>query len=149
MTPTAAQLAAFQDFITNTMQVSVGVLPSASPVIVTSLSIALEFVNQQINIISTDLYTLALNNLAADLLIRWASDQPGQNYFANARTAFGLNTFMTGAVSGSKDESTSVSLKMPKFYENLSVFDLQCMQTPYGRQYLAIAQQFGTLWGLT
>ncbi len=151
-TPSAAQLADFQSFITNVMGISTLYLPSASPIITTSLSIALDFVNTALTLVadgSGDLYALALNNLAADFLIQWALDQPGQTFFQSSRTNWGITSFTAGVIKAAKDESTSSHYEMPQFYRNLTLMDTQNLKTPYGRQYLAIAQQFGTLWGLT
>ncbi len=151
-TPSAAQLADFQNFITGVMGISALYLPITSPIITTSLSIALDFVNTAIALIadgSGDLYALALNNLAADFLVQWAQDQPGQTFFQNARSSWGVNSFSAGVIRSAHDESTGSDYAMPKFYQNLSLMDLQNLKTPYGRQYLAIAQQFGSLWGLS
>jgi hypothetical protein len=36
---------------------------------------------------------------------------------------------------------------VPDFFKDLSLADLQMLQDPWGRRYLMIAQQFGSLWG--
>jgi len=38
---------------------------------------------------------------------------------------------------------------VPDFFKDLSLADLQMLQDPWGRRYLMIAQQFGSLWGLS
>lgn len=149
MTPSADQLASFQAFIASTMGISSTYLSPSDPIITTSLSVALEFVNQAINTVSTTLYSLALNNLAGDFLLNWAQDLPGQTFFTSARQNFGINSFSAGVISSESDESTSSSQTVSDFYKDLTLQDVQNLKTPYGRQYLAIAQQFGALWGLT
>ncbi len=149
MTPSADQLAAFQTFITSTMGITSTYLSPTDPIITTSLSVALEFVNLAINTVSNTLYNLALNNLAGDFLLQWAQDLSGQTFFTNARQNYGINNFVAGVVSSTSDESTSTALKNPDFMSGLTLMDLQNLKTPYGRQYLMIAQQFGPLWGLT
>ena len=149
MTPSAAQLSSFQTFISSVMGISSTYLSPTDPNITLALSTALDFVNLSINNIAPDLYTLALNNLAGDFLLQWAQDLTGQTFFTNARQDYGINNFVAGVVASTADESTSTSLKNPEFMGTMTLMDLQNLKTPYGRQYLMIAQQFGTLWGLT
>jgi hypothetical protein len=71
-------------------------------------------------------------------------------YFAKARKAFKLNTFVPGVVSSTSDLSTSVGLDNPDFFKNLTLDQLQLLKTPWGQRYLSIAQKYGpSVWGLT
>ncbi len=149
MTPSSDQLASFSAYIAGPMGISSTYLSPTDPNITLALSTALDFVNQLINTVAPDLYTLALNGLAGDFLLQWAQDLPGQTFFATARQNYGINNFVAGIVSNTEDESTSVAIKTPDFMAGLTLMDLQNLKTPYGRQYLMIAQQFGALWGLT
>jgi len=106
------------------------------------------------------LYTLAVYNLATALLFQITPDQEGQTYFADARSAkpstnfpgggFGINAFALGPVQAASDEGTSSTLKIPDWAAMLTIGDLQLLQTPWGRAYLAYAQKFGpNIVGLT
>lgn len=149
MEPTAAQLTAFLAFIRGVMGIPTTALPDASPAIAYALTGAVNLVNLDIQTISPFLYDQALNNLAGDNLLCWTADQTGQTFFADARKAYGINNFVPGVVQSSEDESTSETQLVPDFFKTLTLSNLQNLKTPYGRQYLAIAQDYGTLWGLT
>jgi len=142
-------LAGFIAFIQNVMGISSIYLPTTSPVIQMALTIALDIVNVQLQTASPDIYTLAVYNLAGDNLINFAPDQAGQTYFQDLRTSFHISDFVAGVVQSSGDEGTSTSLTVPEALSHLTLSDLQNLKTPYGRQYLAFAQRYGQLWGLT
>lgn len=156
----AVNLADYQSFITNQMQIPVAALPLTAPVILMSLAIAEEIVNPALQSVGAacgstlgytgpSIYELAVYNLAADNLINFAPDQPGQTFFADLRTAWKITSFVPGVIQASADVSTSESLLVPDFMKNLTMADLQYMKTPYGRQYLAFAQRYGTMWGVS
>ena len=144
--PTPAE---YLQFIRNVMGIPTSALPDNLPVIAMSFDVALEIVNLTLNQMSSLIYTLAVYNLAGDNLINFAPDQPGSNYFATARTSFNSTGFVAGVIGASADESTSQTLITPDAMKNLTLADLQNLKTPWGRQYLAFAQSYGTLWGLT
>lgn len=162
MEPTAS---GYLEFIRNIMGISSALLPDNSPVIGYSYNIALATVNEQLQAIKApsdpyySIYALAVYNLAGDRLINYAPDLdgspviPGSNpplkYFAYSRKQYQLNSFVSGVVQSTSDESTSVSLVVPKALELLTIGDLQNLKTPWGRQYLAIAQDTGTDWGIS
>jgi hypothetical protein len=52
-------------------------------------------------------------------------------------------------VVSADDASTSGSFNIPEQFNGLTIGDLQNLKTPYGRQYLAIAQKYGELWGIS
>ena len=107
------------------------------------------------------IYTLAVYNLAADNLINYAQDLPGGPtyggdggtqaallYFANARRTFKCNDFVSGVVQSTSDEGTSVSMIVQEAAQNFTLMDLQNLKTPWGRRYLAFAQDYGpTIFG--
>lgn len=95
------------------------------------------------------IYTLAVYNLGADMMVNWAPDQPGETFLQDLRDKFGIYNFAPGVVSASSDNGTSSSLLNPDFMKGLTLANLQNLKTPYGRQYLAWAQSFGPIWGLT
>jgi hypothetical protein len=94
-------------------------------------------------------YALAVYNLGADRIINFAQDQTGRTFFAEMRKDLGINTFRAGVVASSGGAGNSQSTLNPEFMKELTMGDLQSMKTPYGREYLNIAQQIGPLWGLT
>lgn len=111
--------------------------------------ISLRTVIPELAVAGPQIYTLAVYNLGADMMVNWAPDQPGQTYFQDLRKSYGTFAFAPGVVTTAGDQGTSGSLLNPEFMKELSLANLQNMKTPYGRQYLAWAQSFGPLWGLT
>jgi hypothetical protein len=52
-------------------------------------------------------------------------------------------------VQSAADESTSDALTVPDFVKGLTMQNLQQIKTPYGRQYMAITQELGPVWGMS
>lgn len=146
--PTPSQ-ADFQTFLTNVVGIAVEYLPVGSPSIGYAYSYAYSVVLPLLAYIPGNLYSLAIYNLAADALINYAQDQPGRSFFSDLRKSLGISIFVPGVTGSSSDGGTSNSRVTPDFMEGLTMMDLQNMKTPYGRQYLAIAQQYGSIWGLS
>lgn len=150
-----ASLGGFQTFITTVMGVPVANLPLTAPIIPFCFNYATNAVNPALNTIPNfdvsqpTTYATAIYYLAADLLINFATDTSPSTYFSDLRKSFGCNTFVGGVITSSGDGTTSQSMQVAEFVSNLNIGDLQNMKTPYGRQYLAIAQSVGTLWGMT
>lgn len=144
-----ASEAGFLSFIRNVMGITTLQLPDNSPAITDAYTVSIETVNLYIGSISTTFYDLAVYNLGGDYLLNWAPDTAPSTFFADYRKTNNLNGFVAGVVASSADEGTSNSLLVPDFFKTLSLSDLQELKTPYGRQYLAIAQKFGPLWGLS
>lgn len=157
--PTVAN---FLLFIRNTMRINTTVLPDNSPWIQWSYNYALMIVNQTLQLVGSvppentgwSIYAIAVYNLAGDTLINYSPDQDGQDYFTQLRGSttnggYGISDFAPGVVQSVSDVSTSTGMLVPDFMKELTLSDLQLLKTPYGRQYLALAQKFGTLWGLT
>lgn len=142
-------LAGFLLFIRNVMGIPTAALPDTDVQIGYAYNVAISTVLLEIQIADPLIYMLAVYNLAADNLLNWASDQPGQTFFATARKSYGLNSFVAGVVSSSADNSTADSFQIPTALQGLTLGDLQNLKTPFGRQYLAWAQKYGTLWGIT
>ncbi|ECI3575405.1 hypothetical protein DL095_10900 [Salmonella enterica subsp. enterica] len=139
------ELAGFILFIRNTMGVNADALADDDPAISLSWSMSLDWVNRQIACISPVLYSQAVYNLAASFLLNFGSEVA----FGPVRKKLGINNFTAGVISASSDESTSQTRVVSDALKNLSLADLQQLKDPYGRWYLAIAQQYGDLWGLT
>ncbi|WP_369065305.1 hypothetical protein [Burkholderia gladioli] len=88
-------------------------------------------------------YVLAVYNLGMHRLLKVAQDIPPSTFFSQQRTVFKMMAFTAGVIQSSSDESTSNSMVVPEFFKNLTLQDLDLLKTPWGREYLAYAQQFG------
>lgn len=152
-------LAGFLDFVRTYMGITALVLPDNSPVIEMSYCIALEIVYEPIQCASPRLYNLAVYNCAGSTLLSYAQDlpdaaifpgsQPPLPFFEYYRALWNINGFMTGVVQASADEATSQSLIVMEAAKNFTLGNLQFLKDPYGRAYLAIAQDAGDIWGLS
>lgn len=151
--PTA--IPGFLTFIRDFMGISATYLPDNATIIPYAFNASMPFVNLGLQSLAypsgpdSNMYNLAVYNLSGDVLINYATDQPGRTYFEDLRKAFGINKFSAGVVSSTSDVSTSTSLLNPDFMKGLTFGDLQMLKTPYGRAYMAMAQSQGTLWGLS
>lgn len=142
-------LAGFLVFIRSNMKIPVERLTDNDPVIAMAFAVALEIVNLTIQCASPLIYKLAVYNLAGDNIINYASDQPPSIYWAELRKSFDSNGFVPGVIQSAGDESTSDSYVIQEAAKNFTLANLQQLKTPWGRQYLAFAQSYGTLWGLS
>lgn len=96
-----------------------------------------------------DIYTLTVYNWAGSNLIQFQQDPVGQTFFADARKAYGVNSFVAGVIEHAADSTTSESLAVGQGLKNLDILSLQKIKDPYGRQAVAYMQSIGTLWGLS
>lgn len=148
-------LAGYVYFLFNIAGIPTAALSSTAPIIAFSFNYAMDKTYKLLACLPNydpsqpTLYAQAIYNLATDNLINFAPDTPPSTYFADLRKNMGLNSFIAGVISSSSDQGTSQSLDIPNFFKTLTLSDLQLMKTPFGRQYLAIAQSTGPLWGLT
>ena len=134
------------------MGIPLAALPDDALVIQYSFDASISGANLAFNALAmgqSTVYANAVYNLAGDMLINFANDQDGRTYFKDLRTRFNINNFQPGVISSSSDTGTSTSLLNPEFMKTLTLSDLQNLKTPFGRQYLMIAQAQGTLWGLS
>lgn len=154
-TPTRA---GFLVFIRAVMGIDSAILPDNSAWIDFSLGLSLEWVNTQIGSLSSVIYTQAVYNLGGSFLLNYTPDQSGATpvagseppaaFFAFTRRQLNVNGFVAGVIQSAGDEGTNESMVVQKAFETLTLADLQQLKDPYGRAYLAIAQQMGDLWGL-
>jgi hypothetical protein len=153
-------LADFQSFAQNVMGVSPTVLPLTSPAYLVAYDLAAFTVNNNLNCIQPTtplvgvrgLYEIAFNNLAGHYLILFAQDSPtnpNPTYWADLRNSLGLNSFTAGVIIQASDQGTAASIQIADWVKNLSIDELECLKTPYGRMYLSIAQKAGTVWGIS
>ena len=151
-------LEGYLTFIYSIMAVPPSVLPSDSPVIRFSYDMALDVVLRALYCVwsmptSPSIYAVAVYNFAANTLITYAPDIAGSEdptFWSDLRKLYGLNSFTGGIINFSSDVSTSQGLAVPDALKNLMIGDLALLKTPYGRQYLAIAQSAGPgPWGIS
>jgi hypothetical protein len=139
----------FYTFLTGVAGIDPLALPSDAPVITYAFNVAIATADLNMAAFAGNLYALAVYNLGADLVINYAPDQPGRQYFLDLRQSFGINTFVPGVISSSSNSPTSQGTLNPEFMKTLTMGDLQNMKTPYGRTYLNFAMQSGTIWGVS
>lgn len=141
--------AGYLSFIRNIMGINVYLLPDNSPVIDFSYNFAINICTDLLTCIpqipGEFLYTTAVYNLAGDTLLTYGVDQPDQCFFKQAQQKYQLQTFVAGVVTFAGDEGTQSSLTVPDSLKGLTIGNLQNLKTPYGRMYLQIAQDFGSL----
>jgi hypothetical protein len=147
-------LAGFQFFIANIMQIGANDLPPNSAVVAWALSFAIQIVNPALRGVSTcgppipglppvSVYVTAVYNLAGDLVVNFAQDQPGRKFFERLRKKLNINGFVSGVIQSASDESTSQSMVVQEAAKQFTLKDLQNLKTPWGRTYLGLAQSFG------
>lgn len=147
-------LAGFLDYVRNAMDVPASALPDDSPYLQPAFDFALAVVNPLLAAVpspatSASIYARAVYGLAADALANGARDVTGKTYFKDLRTQLNLAGFKGGVITASGDEGTNESMVVPDFVKGLTFMNLQQLKTPWGRDYLSIAQSYGGLVGLT
>lgn len=117
--------------------------------ITTTFGVAMDTVNDAIAL-EAELYSFAVYNLATDRLVNWAPDITGQTYFKDLRRDMKIERPALGVASSGSDQGTSGTVLNPEFMKQLTLADLQVLRTPWGREYIGIAQSWGsTLWGVS
>lgn len=145
--PSAPNLPDFTLFVANNMGIATAVLPTDSPFIGYAFNRALALA---INVCGGIDYTLAVYNCAGHILVKTAPDQNGRADLATLREKLGLAKFAAGVVAATSDQSTATTLAVPEALSQLTIGDLDFLRTPWGRDYLAHAQDFGpSVWGLS
>lgn len=124
-------------------------LPDASPWIHIAYCISMDTVVCEMQQIAPFIYAQAVYYLAGSTLLNFAPDTPPSTFFADYRKANGMLSFVAGVISESHDETTGQSMLVADWFKNLTMANLQQLKDPYGRQYLAWAQDFGSLWGVS
>ena len=138
-------LSGFIGFVRTDMGIDATQVPDNSPSISLAYGGAVEWVNQDIEMVMPQFYAVAVYNLAASFLVNYGTE----SVFAETRDKLKLNDFTAGVITGASDNATSAQRLVPDFFKDLSLADLQMLKDPWGRRYLMIAQQFGSLWGLS
>ncbi len=150
-------LSGFQAWAYSAMGIPETVIPPGSQWFSYAFNVAVSVVSTQLACAAGPIYMLAVYNLGGDNLINWAQDPsppvlyPGTNepYLQHLRAEFKINNFVPGVVSSSGDETTNTSLEVIAALKELTIGQLGNLKTPWGRQYLAFAQDTGPIWGLS
>ncbi|WP_175785392.1 hypothetical protein [Burkholderia ambifaria] len=140
--PTQPNLADFTTFVYN-QGVPETDLPTDSQYLQWAFTMAMNLALQSPCSVPAIVYVLAVYNLGMHRLLKVAQDTPPSTYFATQRANFKMLSFVAGVVQSAGDQGTSNSLIAPDFLKNLTMQDLDLLKTPWGREYLAYAQQYG------
>jgi hypothetical protein len=162
-------LAGFIAFLQNVVGITTAQLPANSPTIPFALSLAMAIANQTLACIpipQTDASGVALNaggqniyiqavyNLGTSFVFAYAQDpagapvikgsgDPGLPFFAWSRQQWQINSFVSGVVQSTADESTSTSLVVQEAAKYFTIANLSQLKDPWGRMYISLAQSFG------
>jgi hypothetical protein len=146
---TQPTFAGFVNFVRMGMGIGTDNLPDDSIWLVYAYNVAIAVVNLGLAAVGGPIYMLSVYNLAADNLINYAQDTPPSTYFADLRKFYKIGSLVPGLIQSTSDQGTSESLMIPDALKDLTLANLQNLKTPWGRQYLAWAQSWGTVWGLS
>lgn len=141
-------LAGFIAWTRTVMGIPTTVMADNDPGYEYAFEVAKDMVPLDLNKIAS-IYTLTVYNWGGSLLIQFQADPPGFTFFADARKAYGVNSFTAGVIEHASDSSTAESMVIGQGLKNLDILSLQRIKDPYGRQAVAYMQSIGTLWGLT
>lgn len=151
--PDSPNLSDYTLFVANVMDIDPLYLPSTSPFLGYALDQAVALVippsRPWCAAPSGIGYTLATYNCAGHIQIRITPDQTDRDFFRCKRREFDMLKPSYGVVSSTGDDGTSVSLATSDALRQLTLGDLDFMKTPWGREYLAYAQDFGGLFGIS
>lgn len=140
----------FQAFVRTVMGVPESAIPE-TPTLESAFGMAEDLAFPEIRRVSVRLYRSAVYNLAASFLVQFAQDSNASSlphFWQGLRRKLGINGFAPGIIQSSSDNGTSQTWAIPESAKTLSLADLDALKTPWGRAYIAIAQQYGTLWTL-
>jgi hypothetical protein len=98
---------------------------------------------------SPSIYAIAVYNLGGAFLVEFAQDVPPSTYWTDLRNKLGIYSASFGIITSAHDQGTSDSLYIPETIKNMTLLDLQLMKSPWGRMYLMLAGEWGSLWGIT
>jgi len=146
-------LSGFIAFLRNIVGINSTILPDDAPVIEFSYNMAINICTDLLvtipQIPGEFLYITAVYNLATDTLLTYAQDPPGtapkDQFFAQVQQKYQLHALVPGVVSFAGDEGTQTTMVVPDAFKHMTIANLQNLKTPYGRTYLGIAQDFGSL----
>jgi hypothetical protein len=147
----------FQWFVANIMGIPTASIPPASWLQVAydeAINLtywALDTVPSQPT--TPSIYAFAVYNLGCAMLLEFAQDdptaQPPSTFWSDLRTKLGMNSFSPGLITSASDQGTAESMYIPEQIKGMTMMDLQLAKSPWGRKYLMIAGQWGSIWGIT
>lgn len=135
-------------FVQDSMQIDPILLPDDSPYYGYAFNQAIATVLSVPSCGGID-YTLAVYNCGGHILLRITPDQPQRTFFQDTRGKYAMLQPSVGVVQSASDDGTANTIAVPKALQELTIGDLGFMKTPWGREYLSYAQDFGGIWGLT
>lgn len=102
---------------------------------------------------SPNLFSYAVYNLGCAMLLEFAQDDPNADppstFWAGLRSRLNINSSSYGLINAAADQGTSEAMYIPEVIKGMTLLDLQLLKSPWGRMYLMIAGEWGTIWGLT
>ena len=105
---------------------------------------------------SPSIYSLCVYNLGGHILCTIAQDDPNAmppqdppTFWADLREKLQMNVMSYGIVNSASDQGTSASQQIPSQIADMTLLGLDMLKTPWGRFYMMIAGQWGTLWGIS
>ena len=102
---------------------------------------------------SPSIYAFAVYNLGCALLLEFAQDdpnaQPPSTFWTDLRTALNINSANFGIITSAADQGTADSFYIPDAIKNMTLMDLQLAKSPWGRKFLMISGEWGSIWGIT
>jgi hypothetical protein len=154
---TAPNITDFTTFLRSVVGIDLLYLPDNAPVIGYAFNTSMAIVNPLLACMplpmpvpgSWTMYALAVYNLGADSVINFAPDQTNRTYFLELRQSFNINSFVPGVIAASSNAPTAQTTLNPEFMKTFTMRDLRNLRTPYGRAYLEIALDYGSLWGIS
>ena len=105
---------------------------------------------------SPSIYAICVYNLGGHILATIAMDDPDATpptdpptFWADLRAKLKMNEASLGLVTSASDQGTSAGQQIPSQIADMTLMGLDLMKTPWGRRYMQIAGQWGTLWGIS
>lgn len=149
MSETTPTLDGFTAFCRNVAGITEDVMPADDPGFQIALDVGLAWIPCVLKQISGAIYTYTVYQWGVSWLLQWQNDQPGQTFFTDMRSRYGVNNLVPGVISATADESTSTSLTVGAGLSNMDLVSLQEIKNPYGRAAVATLMALGPVWGLS
>lgn len=150
------------------MGITTAQLPDTSPFITLAYCLAKSIVNTAFLAVDVLIYQQMVYNLAGSNLLNIATDpvingkvvpyppndakskDEGIGFFTYSRGQYNMLGFVSGVIQAAADEATSESMVVPDSLRGLTLMNLQQIKDPWGRAYLAMAQDYGpAAWGIS
>lgn len=147
--PSTPNLTDFSSWVYTSMEIPTAALPADSPWLQYAFDQAINLVVHFPHVPALT-YVLAVYNCAGHLLVKNTMDQSRQNFFKCLRESLNLIAPEIGIIQASSNNGSSNSFAIGEGMQNMTIGDLNFYKTPWGRDYLAYAQDCGpSIWGLS